>query len=237
MLVFGHGPEEDGLWDGRSPRFNTLPSFPWLRRQGVDGVELDVRLTADDVVVVTHDARLGTRLVRDVRRRELPAHVPDLRDALDACAGLSVIVELKNFPEDDGFDPSQRLVHRVLALLADRNWVDNVILSSFGSSALDVVRREAPAVSTAALMFARRPEPGRLAAVADAGHRLAHPYDPMVDQQFADEARRLGLALDVWMLEVPRRRYDELAALDVHGVITSQVADALAAAGRSRSTS
>jgi glycerophosphoryl diester phosphodiesterase len=229
MLVFGHGIEDEGPWDGMSPRFNTLPSFSWLRDLGVDGVELDVRLTANDVPVVVHDSAVSGRLVRETRRDELPPLIPDLADALDTCRGLTVIVELKNFPQDDGFDPSQRLVHHVLALLADRQWVDDVVLSSFGTDALAVVRRDAPAVRTAALLFGREPDPAPLRAVADGGHRLAHPYDRMVDAAFVDEAHRLGLDLDVWMLEVEPERYDELAALGVHGVITSQVTDALAA--------
>ncbi|MBV9292008.1 MAG: glycerophosphodiester phosphodiesterase, partial [Frankiales bacterium] len=141
MLVFGHGIEEEGPWDGTSPRFNTLPSFSWLRERGVAGVELDVRLTADDVPVVVHEWLVAGRPVGEARRAELPREIPDLADALDVCRGMTVIVELKNFPQDDGFDPSQRLVHRVLDLLAEREWTDDVVLSSFGVDALAVVRR------------------------------------------------------------------------------------------------
>ena len=230
MLVYGHGPEESGLWDGHSPRFNTLPSFPWLRKQGVDGVELDVRLTSDDEVVVVHDARVGGRRVCDIARAELPALIPELSDALDACAGLTVIVELKNFAQDDYFDPAQRLAHRVVEVLADRSWADDVILSCFGWDALDVVRREAPEVATAALMFAREPDPAQLFAAAEASLGLAHPYDAMVDRAFVAAAERLGIALDVWMLEVAPERYRELAQLGDHGVITSQISEALSAA-------
>lgn len=152
---------------------------------------------ADRDVVVVHDAHLDGVRVCDLPRSELPGMVPGLADGLDACAGMTVIVEMKSFPEDEYFDPSQRLVHRVLALLDGRGWSDEVILSSFGQAALDVVRRDAPHVPTAALMFARAPEPERLAAVAEAGHRLAHPYDAMVDAGFVAEARRQGVDLDV----------------------------------------
>jgi glycerophosphoryl diester phosphodiesterase len=235
MLVFGHGIEEEGPWDGHSPRFNTLPSFPWLRQFGVDGVELDVRLTADGVPVVVHEAAVAGRPVRDTMRDELPAQIPPLAAALDTCRGLTVIVELKNFPQEDGFDPDQRLVHAVLAILAERQWADDVVLSSFGMDALAVVRREAPEVRTAALLFGRHPDVKLLRTVVDAGHRLAHPYDRMVDTAFVQEAGRLGLDIDVWLLEVAPERYDELADLGVHGVITSQVTEALDAARRHRS--
>jgi glycerophosphoryl diester phosphodiesterase len=224
VLVFGHGPE-----DGEGPRFNTLPSFPWLRGQGVDGVELDVRRTADDVVVVIHDAALDGQAVSSMAHADLPEWVPTLESALDVCRAMTVIVELKNFPEDPGFDPTQRLVHLVLQLLADRGSTDDVVLSSFGTQALDVVRREAAHLTTAALLFGREPTPARLQAVADAGHPLAHPYDAMVDEAFVAEAERLGLGLDVWMLDVTAERYRQLAAWGVHGVITSQIHEATAA--------
>jgi glycerophosphoryl diester phosphodiesterase len=198
----------------------------------VDGIELDVRLTTDDEVVVVHDARLDGRRICDIARADLPALIPDLTDALDACAGMTVIVEVKNFAQDEYFDPGQRLVHRVVEILAGDGRADDVIVSSFGWDALDVVRRDAPHLTTAALMFAREPDPAQLVAAADRGHRLAHPYDAMVDPAFVSEAERLGLALDVWLLDVAPERYAALAALDVHGVITGQPAAALAAARR-----
>src|SRR4051812_14001065 len=106
MRVYGHGPE-----DGSGPMFNTLPSFPWCRDQGADGVELDVRRTADDRVVVVHDAVVDGLAVAEAQRRELPADIPDLVDVLDVCGGLTVVVELKNFPQDPAWDASQRLPH------------------------------------------------------------------------------------------------------------------------------
>jgi glycerophosphoryl diester phosphodiesterase len=225
MLVFGHGPE-----DGTGPRFNTMPSFPWCREQAADGVELDVRRTADDHVVVVHDHQVNGADVAATRRRDLPDWIPDLSAALDACRGLTVIVEVKNFPQDPAFDPSQRLSHLVVDVLADRNDQDDVVLSCFGLAALDVVREESPRTPTAGLLFSREPSLEGLAPIADGGHAFVHPYDGMVDEGFVTEATRLGLPVDVWMLEVPAARFDQLAALGVHGVITSQIAAARAAA-------
>jgi glycerophosphoryl diester phosphodiesterase len=227
MRVYGHGPE-----DGSGPRFNTLPSFAWCRQQGADGVELDVRRTADDRVVVVHDAAVDGRAVADSPRADLPPYIPDLTAALDACAGFPVIVELKNFPQDAGFDPSQRLPHLVVDLLQDRGGRDDVVISCFGLAALDVVRSRAPGIPTAGLLFSRQPDLDLLRTVADGGHDFVHPYDAMVDEAFVDTAARAGLPVDVWMLDLPPARYDELAALDVHGVITGQIREARAAADR-----
>ena len=51
-LVWGHRGAMDF-----APQ-NTLPSFLLAQEQGADGVELDVQLTKDGVVVVFHDARV-----------------------------------------------------------------------------------------------------------------------------------------------------------------------------------
>ena len=225
VLVYGHGPE-----DGSGPLFNTLPSFPWCREQGADGVELDVRRTADDHVVVVHDWQVDGRAVAETLRRDLPASIPDLADVLDACTGLTVVIELKNFPQDPGFDPGQRLPHLVVDLLDERDWADDAVVSCFGLDALDVVRARAPRTPTAALCLHRRPLPELLAPIAAGGHAFVHPYDAMVDGELVDAAATYGLAVDVWMLEVAAGRFAELAALGVHGVITSQIAEARAGA-------
>src|SRR3954452_11192396 len=218
MRVYRHGPE-----DGSGPLFNTLPSFTWCREQGADGVELDVRRTADDQVVVVHDTAVDGRAVADTARCELPAFVPDLGDVLDLCTGMTVVVELKNFPQDAGWDPSQRLPHLVVDLLEARSWSDDVVISCFGLDALGVVRERSPHTPTAALLLHRQPLRELLPPIADGGHAFIHPYDAMVDEGLVAAAAEHGLDVDVGTLEVPGSRFAELARLGVHGVITPQI--------------
>ena len=94
-----------GLWGGRTPE-NSLAAFEAAKAAGV-GVELDVRLTADGVPVVFHDAGLermcGHRelLVR-VMSEDLAAHplpdgsrIPTLAQVLAVMGDLPVLIELK----------------------------------------------------------------------------------------------------------------------------------------------
>jgi len=88
---------------------NTLPAFDLALAQGADGVELDVRITADGIPVVIHDATVdrttgGTGTVRSFRAAELAAldagggaGVPSLEDAAAWAAARScwLNVELK----------------------------------------------------------------------------------------------------------------------------------------------
>jgi glycerophosphoryl diester phosphodiesterase len=65
---------------------NTVAAFRAAARAGADGVELDVRRTADDHLVVHHDAVLADgRPLRTVGSAELAAQIPTLDAALDAC--------------------------------------------------------------------------------------------------------------------------------------------------------
>jgi glycerophosphoryl diester phosphodiesterase len=97
-LVVGHR--------GARARFpeNTLPALRHALSAGADGVEIDVRVSADDTLVVSHDATLSPVRCRSLDGRRVPAGV--------AIRGLS-FEALRRFDcgaaGDPGF-PSQRAV-------------------------------------------------------------------------------------------------------------------------------
>ena len=59
---------------------NTMEGFRGALALGVDGLELDVGLTADGAVVVSHDLGLNPDIVRDADGEWLPGPGPALRD-------------------------------------------------------------------------------------------------------------------------------------------------------------
>ena len=213
---------------------NSLASIDVLRQLGVDGIECDVRRTGDKQLAVHHDAVLPDgRPVAATHSRDLPADVPLLAEVLDRCEGLLVNVEVKNFRRDAAFDTAERVTHLVVDLLERRGGGDDVLVSSFGSAALDVVRERAPEVPTATLLLSRRPSTELLDDVAARGHRIVHPYDSMVDATFMADARARALAVNVWVgADLSEQRLVELVALGVDGLITDDPARALRAAGR-----
>lgn len=58
---------------------NTLAAFAAAQAVGVDTLELDTVLTADEVVVVSHDSRLNPALTRDTAGRWIEAPGPTIR--------------------------------------------------------------------------------------------------------------------------------------------------------------
>src|SRR5262245_10721810 len=113
-------------------RENTIPAFELASLMGADGIELDVRRTADDRLVVHHDPRLPDgRVIRETRAVELPAHVPTLDAALDAAHGMFVNIEIKNDPSEPDFDESDWVAHRVCSALVHRGGGPRWLISSF----------------------------------------------------------------------------------------------------------
>jgi glycerophosphoryl diester phosphodiesterase len=68
---------------------NTIEAFQLALEWGASGLESDVWITKDGVAVLEHDGVFGRRPRRryltDMRRDELPSHVPSLAEMLDAC--------------------------------------------------------------------------------------------------------------------------------------------------------
>ena len=226
---------------------NTLESFRALVRLGPDGVELDVRRTADGVLVVHHDAALpdGRDLIA-TPAAELPEHVPTFAAALDACAGAWVDVEIKNWPDDVDFDPTFAHVDRVVDVIADRAEDERarILVSGFHLPSMDRVHERAPEVATAWLVFGpgldgRTPEgvdpvAAMVGEVADHGHRALHPHHAFVTPELVDAAHGRGVAVNTWTCDDPDRiRW--LADIGVDAVVTNVPDVALAALGRTPS--
>lgn len=58
---------------------NTLPSFALALQAGVSTLELDVVVTRDDVLVISHDPALNPDITRDAQGRFLQSKGPDIR--------------------------------------------------------------------------------------------------------------------------------------------------------------
>ena len=81
---------------------NTLEAFELATRLGATGIESDVWVTADDELVLDHDGevrvgRFRRRPIRQLRRSELPDHIPTLTDLLDRTdPDIHVSLDLKD---------------------------------------------------------------------------------------------------------------------------------------------
>jgi len=205
---------------------NTVAAFEMAAIVGADGVELDVRRTADGVLVVHHDARLGDgRAIVETRWRDMPAQVPTLGEALDACAPLWVNIEIKNDQGDPDFDPDDHVTVEVLAALAERG-AGRWLLSSFRLATVDRCRRLDPSVPTAWLTVEIGTETVDL--LATKGHTAVHPWEATITGEQIGRCHDAGLLVNVWTCNDPVR-FAALVAAGVDGVVTD-VPDVMRAA-------
>ncbi|MHB8574118.1 MAG: glycerophosphodiester phosphodiesterase [Dehalococcoidia bacterium] len=71
---------------GRGVPGNSLIAFAEALRNGAEGIESDVRLTADGMPVLVHGlGRVQGQPLRTLHRTELPAHIPALADLWEHC--------------------------------------------------------------------------------------------------------------------------------------------------------
>ena len=218
---------------GRGPwRENTLDAFAGARLEGADGVELDVRLSADGVPIVHHDAGIdGVGELHALAATELPDWVPSLPDALEACEGWAVNVEIKNGPGDGGFDPDQAVARHVAELVGGAATGSkrpaHVVVSSFWPATLEAMRACDPAVSLGLLTHPAQDAAGALDAATDLACRAVHLHHSQVDREVVAEAHRRGMAVVTWTVNLASD-VDAVARAGVDALITDEVTTTLA---------
>ena len=135
---------------------NTLESFREARRRGAAWVEIDVKLTADSVPILMHDASLKRtmgvdRLVAETRAAELPGEVPTFEAAIECFRelGLGCNVEIK--PCEGREAETGRIAVETLR----RCWPASLpapLLSSFKDASLAAALQAAPEYVRASLI-------------------------------------------------------------------------------------
>jgi glycerophosphoryl diester phosphodiesterase len=209
---------------------NTLDAFAEAKRLGADGVELDVRLTADGALAIHHDPVIqGLGPVAELTVTDLPSDVPLLAEALAVCDGLVVDVEIKNDPAQPGYDPGESVAALTAAVVAEAGWTERVIVSSFQVSTLRAARAADSRLRVGALWSVFADTDAALALAVEEGWYAVHPFVTAVSPALVERAHAAGLAVNVWTVNSPK----DLAALvelGVDGVITDLLAEALSIA-------
>ncbi len=213
---------------------NTLASFMRARELGADGVELDVRMTADGALAVHHDPVVpGVGTVAELAASALPPSVPLLASALEVCADLVVNIEIKNLPGEPGFDPDNGIAEAVVDLVREADRASTVVISCFWPATLDAVRRAHPDLATG-LLLAPWFDPDQAVATAlDHGCTAIHPHVDLVGVALVERAHRADLGVATWTVNL-RPALLSVAEAGVDTVITDDVSLATAVLGHPR---
>src|SRR6185436_9632586 len=186
---------------------NTIAAFDNGLALGADGLELDVHLSRDGVVVVHHDRLLDrtTTLRGPVAARSAAelrqAAVPALADVLARYREPRIIVEMKvNHPA---------MAAATIDVIRRAGAVERVCLGSFGRRVLRAARAIEPSIATSAAReevrwwlyrsWCRWP----VARVGYSGFQVPEVSGAtrVVSRRFVDYAHRAGLGVQVWTVD------------------------------------
>jgi glycerophosphoryl diester phosphodiesterase len=206
---------------------NTLAAFKLALAQNADGIELDVKLTADGHVVVIHDATVDRTTgshgrVKDLSLTQLQAldagsffsekyrgeKIPTLEEVFETVGKRTFInVELTNYNT-----PRDQLVETVCMLVKKFSLQKRVIFSSFLASNLSKARAYLPGVPRGLLAFG-----GLLGTWARSfgftfgRYQALHPNLKDVTPEQVQRVHRLKRRIHVWTVDAAedmRRLFD-----------------------------
>ena len=223
---------------------NTMPAFARAAEIGVDALEMDVHLTRDGHLIVSHD-ETATRMtgaqvawaeidLADARRLDAgwgfvttdgarpfagkAIAVPTFEEVLDAFPGMRINVDLK----------SDRAVEIMLDLIRRKRADDRVTLASFALRTLVQIRRHGYGGETAlsqgevatllglpAMLWRQLPFTGTAAQVPVRAGRIR--FDRAT---FIAKCHSIGLRVDFWTID-DRDEAARLLALGADGIITN----------------
>ncbi len=192
---------------------NTMAAFRLALQQGADGIELDVRLSADGVPVVIHDATLDRTTDRSGLVRELDAAVIAVADAgarwsrategdplprESADVRVPTLAEVVDWlPADRGLvvdikDPAA--VPAIVRILERRvSASETVRLIAFDPRAIEAARRLAPSIPTGLLLESGDSIRAGIALASRDGHASIVPFDGDLGD---DPGRAIAAAAD-----------------------------------------
>lgn len=193
---------------------NTLAAFQLAHTQGADMLELDVRCSADGVLVVFHDATterwnglprpVSTCSLADLRRLDIGGEaVATLAEvcAFARASGMLLNVELKQ-PD---------IAVPVVQLLRAYDLIDRTLVAAFSPAALHELHQVAPDLQRGYLMGTRTYHPAirlrELWPFLALRRTCAAAWHPAIQlpllRQVLPCVRRAGYAVNVWTVDDP----------------------------------
>ena len=204
----GHAPE------------NTLASFRKALELNVDGIELDVHMSADNEILVIHDATIDrttsqSGIVNALTLSELKAagSIPTLSEVLNLTERKCFVnIELK------GAGTAIPVVNLIDKYIAGKNWnYSDFIISSFDWNALQEVRRMNNKIRIGVLTLTDLQLAIGFARFINA--YSVHPHFHLLTKENTLQMQNNGFFVFPWTVN-ENEDIDKIKAFHVNGIIT-----------------
>ncbi|MEX1005264.1 MAG: glycerophosphodiester phosphodiesterase [Acidimicrobiia bacterium] len=193
-----------------------------------EGVEIDIRRSADGRLVLSHDPEIAGHVVAESLWSGLAAISVDghpaavLADVLDVPVMLDL--EVKNDPTEPGFDPTHRLAMDVAAHAREGD-----VVTSFWWPSMDAIRASGSGAATGLLFEAPVDPVAAIRHAVDHGHRSIAPHHLLIHALMMDTARTEGIEVVAWTVDDAHEAI-RLAELGVAAIITNRPGELIAEA-------
>ncbi len=213
---------------------NTMPAFVKAVEMGCDGIETDVQMTRDGVLVLIHDETVnrttgGIGFVKDFRYRELcrldagawfarefsGAKVPTAEELLLLAKDTGIRI---NFEIKTGIVQYEGIEEKLIDLIHRYGWQDRVILSSFNHYSMVRAKEITGNIKTGLLYMEGLYKPGRYA--KSTGADALHPYFYALNEEVVREIKAEGLLINPFTVN-DSTVMGHLLQLGVDGIITN----------------
>lgn len=214
-LILGHRGANK-----RAPQ-NTIPAFKAAIEHGADGVEFDVQMSSDGVLVICHNFTInetsnGSGNVCDLTFEELRVFdfgawfapefvgtkIPTLKETLDTVKDMKCInVEIKKPPVK-----KREVVEKTVAMVKEYGIEDKVIFSSFDFEVTDMIKEIDPSLKVGLLydplpedLYDKRLVLGEYVKVAQEHNADAlHPHVKLTGSIYNRKCHKNDIAVNIW---------------------------------------
>ena len=222
---------------------NTLYAFEHARDLGVDVLEMDLRMTADDHIVIMHDktvdrttngqGRVSDSTLDELRGldagyrfqdeegaftlREAGLQVPILREVLTAFESSRLNLEMKEFTPEEAIS--------LCRMLRELDAEACVLVASFSHETMVAFREECPSVATSAtlregLIFYQLHRLWLGSLYRGPAVALQVPNDPrVIEPRFFERAQAANIQVQVWTIN-ETADMKRLLDMGVQGILT-----------------
>ncbi len=205
-------------FSGKYPE-NTLLAYEKALDEGVDGIELDVQLTADGELVIMHDEKVdrttdGKGLLASYTLKKLKKldasyiyrgqmgfnPVPTLREYFDLVKNIDLVtnIELKT-----GVNEYPGIEAKAYDMIREYGMEERVILSSFNHFSVMRMKKLAPELIFGFLSDAWILDPGKYTKAY--GIQCYHPSFVQLNQETVAELKSEGIRINTWTVNTEKQ--------------------------------
>ncbi|MHA1282180.1 MAG: glycerophosphodiester phosphodiesterase [Promethearchaeota archaeon] len=203
---------------------NTLRAFQKAIELGADYVEFDVHETKDGEIVIIHDDDVERTAgikgkIKEMTLKELKEldfgggeKIPTLKELIELAKdkiGLQCEIKVRG------------IAKKIVEYFKEADLIDSTIISSFIHDELLAVKKYAPEIKLAPLVFGIKKNKMIREAIEHKYYAI-HPFYKFINQKFLDEAHKNNIKINTWTVD-SKSRMKKLIEMGIDGIITNDV--------------